>query len=297
MSFRPIPTSSGLFTLALAIIGGGISFVLFKRLLQQQEPAPIFRYLIWVLLALSLTGLIFYWAIVAFRLKYHLNRNGVSIQWGLGQQCIPFKTIKDIMPGQEISPSKPFWGLNLAGLRFGRSHLADYGLLKFRTTAPLQQSLLIITNNESYVISPTQPDAFIKAWQTRRELGPTQEWTTRSQHQWPLTIPLMVDPLVWGLLALAAILGLALFGYIALQYATIPLALPVHFDILGRADRIADKFVLFTLPTAGAIVWLANAILGLLIYRRERVAAYLLWGSSIAMQLCLWVAVLTITAS
>ena len=63
-----------------------------------------------------------------------------------------------------------------------------------------------------------------------------------------------------------------------------------------RADRIADKLVLFTLPAAGAIVWLTNAILGSLIYRREKVAAYLLWGSSIAMQLCLWVAVLTITA-
>ena len=46
---------------------------------------------------------------------------------------------------------------------------------------------------------------------------------------------------------------------------------------------------------AGAIVLGLNTLLGSLIYRREKVAAYLLWGSAIVMQIFLWLAVLTIT--
>ena len=98
------------------------------------------------------------------------------------------------------------------------------------------------------------------------------------------------------MLGSAALLLLALLGYISLNYLDFPQALPIHFDSLGRADRIASRVFLFTLPAAGAIVWGINFILGSLIYRREKIGAYLLWGSTIAMQLGLWMALLTIIA-
>ncbi len=296
MSFDPYPTRSGFITLIIAIISGAATIMLINTLLQQNEPTQIFKYAIWSLIALAVTGVTLYWALIAFKLDYHLNRNGLAIQWGLGQQRIPFNMIENVVPGKNVASSPKFKGVNVGGLRFGWGHLVEYGALKFRATAPLHRSLLIVTTNESYVISPHQSTAFLEAWQTRQSLGPTQQWTTQIQRRWPFTIPLLVDALMWWLLGLSALLCLALFGYIALQYVDLPQALPVHFDSFGRADRIANKLILFTLPAAGIIVWLINAILGSFVYRQEKVAAYLLWGSSIAMQLCLWVAVLTITA-
>jgi uncharacterized membrane protein len=115
------------------------------------------------------------------------------------------------------------------------------------------------------------------------------------RRNWPLNIPLLVDPLTWWLLGTAALICLSLFGYLSLRYPELSPSLPIHFDNFGRADRIVDKLTLFTLPVTGATVWVINAFLGSLIYRREKVAAYLLWGSTVFMQLCLWVAVLTIT--
>lgn len=297
MSFRPYPTRSGLIALTLTTICAVAAIFLVNQLLLQNNPLKIFTYSIWILLAVSLTGLAGYWAFIVFRLNYHLNRNGISIQWGLGRQLIPFKAIEQIISGQHLQSLQPnVKAINIAGLRVGQIQHTDYGQLTFRNTAPLEQSLLIVTNQQAFMISPRQPQAFIEAWQVRRELGPTQNWTTHIQRNWPLNLPLLADPLTWWLLGLAAVLCFALFGYIAWRYADLPIALPVHFNNLGRADRIAGKIVLFSLPAAGALVWLINGVLGILAYAREKIAAYFLWGSTITMQLCLWVATLTITA-
>lgn len=295
MSFQPYPTRSGFIALGVAVIFGAVAIWLVNLLLRQQSPWQTFTLLVGLLLVLDLTGLALYWMLIALRLNYHLTRNGLAIQWGLGQQRIPIGTIKDIIPGKDITTPANFKGLNLGGLHVGRGELSQYGPLKFRSTAPLSQSLLVVTPNQTYVISPQNPNSFLKAWQARQPLGPTQHWTLHTQRQWPLNIPLFADPLTWWLLGAAALLCLALLGYISLRYQDFPPSLPIHFDSLGRADRIADKSTLFVLPAAGAAVWIINTLLGSIIYSREKLGTYLLWGSTIAMQLCLWVAIFTIT--
>jgi len=295
MSFQPYPTRSGFIALGAAVIFGAAAIWLVNLLLRQQSPSQTFTLLVGLLLVLGLTGLALYWMLIALRLNYHLTRNGLAIQWGLGQQRIPISTIKNIVPGKNITTPANFKGLNIGGLHIGRGQLSQYGPLKFRSTAPLSQSLLVVTPNQAYVISPQNPNSFLKAWQDRQPLGPTQQWIPHTQRQWPLNIPLFADPLTWWLLGAAALLCLALLGYISLRYQDFPPSLPIHFNSLGRADRIADKSTLFVLPAAGAAVWIINAFLGSIIYSREKLGTYLLWSSTIAMQLCLWVAIFTIT--
>jgi hypothetical protein len=296
MSFQPYPTRSGFIFLGGAIIFSATAVLLTRSLLQQNEPPSIFILLIGLLAVFALVIITLYWAIVAFKLDYYLNRNGVTIQWGLCQQLIPFRVIKDIVPGQKITARPTFKGIKIAGLYLGWGELSGYGPLKFRTTVSLAESLLVVTAHQTYVISPDQPHAFLKAWQARQNLGPTQEWAEGVRRRWPLNIAVLSDPLTWGLWSLAALICLALLGYICLNYPDLPGSLPVHFNSLGQADRIADKATLFTLPAVGGIVWVINILLGSLFYRQERVAAYLLWSSTIGMQVCLWIAALTITA-
>jgi hypothetical protein len=296
MTFRPYPTHSGFLFLGLALILTAVAFGLTNLLLQQREPPEIFMALIALLVVLAVIGLAVHWTVIVFRLDYHLNRNGLTIRWGLGQQLIPFNGIKTIISGKEIAAPNRLRVANIAGLRFGWGQLPEYGPLKFRATAPLTESLLVVTDRQTYVISPNQPNAFLKAWQTRQTLGPTQQWSEGMRRYWPFNIALLLDPLTWQLLGLAAALALALLGYICLNYSDFPRSLPIHFNDLGQADRIADKMTLFTFPAVAGLAWALNLILGALFYRQEKVAAYLLWGSAIVMQLCLWMAVLTITA-
>jgi hypothetical protein len=295
MTFQPYPTRSGFIFLGIGLIFIGLAYILTYLLLQQDEPPLAFILLVGLLVTLGIIGLMLYGALVVFKLGYHIDRNGLAIRWGLGQQLIPFQSIKAIIPGKDVAPSAEFRAANIAGLHFGRAELPEYGLLKFRATAPLTESLLVVTPNQAYVISPDQPQAFLKAWQVRQNLGPTQQWSESIRRCWPFNTPLILDSLAWRLLGTAAFFCFSLVGYISLNYPELPALLPIHFDSLGQVDRIADKRVLFTLPLVGAIVWGVNLILGSLFYHQEKVAAYLLWGSTIVVQLCLWAAVLMIT--
>jgi hypothetical protein len=68
----------------------------------------------------------------------------------------------------------------------------------------------------------------------------------------------------------------------------------LHFDRLGRADRIGTKMELCALPIIGALILATNLILGALLYRRERAGSYLLWGASAAVQALFWLAAFSI---
>jgi hypothetical protein len=261
----------------------------------QNSLSDIFKLLVGVLIVLGVTGLALYWAVVAFKLHYYLSRNGLAIQWGLAQLLIPFESVTAIVPGKTVSTSPTFRGVNVAGLRFGWGELAEYGSLKFLATTDLAKSLLVVTPQQTYVISPRQPDHFLAAWQARQALGPTQQWVVGLRRSWPLNYPLLTDALTWWFFGLGALACLSLLGYLSMIFAELPRSLPIHFNAFGVADRIADKSALFALPLAGAAMFIINTILGGLIYRWEKVAAYLLWGSAVAMQIFLWVAVLTLT--
>jgi hypothetical protein len=294
MDFYPYRTRSGYVLLGATVLSGLITAMMFDMLLRQQTPPQMFQALLGllVLAALSLTAL--YWTVAVFTLRYHLNRNGLIISWGLGQQRIPFNRIEQIVPGHTITEPATFNGLNLAGLRFGRGRMANLGPLKFWATSPLPQSMLIVTPGQTYVISPSQPAGLLQAWQARRSLGPTQQWAEEIHRRWPLNLTILSDRVARWLLGAAALLLLALLGYISLNYLNIPPSISIHFNSLGQVDLMASKPFVFLLPAVGAMIWGLNLIIGSTIYRYEKMGTYLLWGSTIAVQLGLWGAALTI---
>lgn len=294
MTFRPYPTRSGFFFIGLAFIVVTLAGWLLTRLGQQTDPFIDFWLVIGLLVLIGFTFGLLYLALVAFRLHYHLTRNGLTIQWGLKQYRIPLHSIEQIISGSELSPVLQSGGLNLLGLRWGRSELIGQGVVWLYTTAPLTESLLIVTDTQGYLISPDRPADFILAWQARRPLGPTQQWSPGVRRSWPLSSPLFSDSFLWGLMGLTGFTCLALFGYLFYLLPDLPPVLPLHFNTLGEPDRIAAKTTLLLLPTGGAITGVVNFLLGYTIYWWEKMAAYLLWGGALIMQFCLWGAILTI---
>ncbi|MCB0191429.1 MAG: DUF1648 domain-containing protein [Anaerolineae bacterium] len=255
----------------------------------------IFWLLVAALIALGGVVIAVCLSIIGFKLNYHLNRNGLAIQWGVCRQRIPLNHIEAIIPGDVLEEPIQFKGFNFAGLRIGWGQTEESERITFRTTAPLEKSLLIVTPKKIYVISPQDRQAFLQAWQDRQTLGPTQQWQEEVRRGWPLTIGMLSDPLSWWLIGVAALICLALLGYVSIRYTNLPPSLPIHFNNFGQADRITDKINLFTLPAVGGIALGINIILGGLIHHREKVAAYMLLGSTVTVQIFLWIAMLTIT--
>ncbi len=99
------------------------------------------------------------------------------------------------------------------------------------------------------------------------------------------------DPVAVRVLVLAAGLNLAVWGWLALLYSSLPPFVPLHFDAAGNPDRIVVRREVFTLPAIGLVVFLANTSLGGALYRRLPFASYVLFGGATLVQSLLLVTV------
>ncbi len=123
----------------------------------------------------------------------------------------------------------------------------------------------------------------------------TSRWTSRLPAP---VVQVLQDPYLWALLIVALVVNLGLFAYLIFEISRtppgIPPLVPLHFDASGQADRIEPRDALFSLAQIGLIIILGNIALGGFMYRRERLASYLLAATSILIQVLLWVAAIQI---
>ncbi len=105
---------------------------------------------------------------------------------------------------------------------------------------------------------------------------------------------LLHDHILQILLALALLVVLALFAYLAVRFDALPDNLPLHFDVSGLPDRIDAKTGIFGLPIIGVVVFAVNAVFGVFAHRQQRAAALLLAVSALLVQILIWFAVINI---
>ena len=308
MEFKTSSYRSGFIGLGVVVGLAGLAFGLGSLIvsigeLSVHRPLPLLVLGLGAALVLLLVilVLVLYWSIAALRLRYRLDRNGLVILWGASRLIVPIECIEGITMGDEFVSQggesigwRAFQGIGWAGLRAGRTRLSDNTLAKVFTTSPLVQSAVVLTSDHAYVVSPRAPDAFIEAWRVRRPLGPTQNWQEEEQRSPLLDLHIWRDRVAWILVGLGLLANLALHIYLSLVFDQLPAMLSFHFDALGQADRIAGRIQILRLPQVALLMLVLNLGLGIILYRRQRIAAYLIWGGGLVLQLLVWGAVLTI---
>jgi hypothetical protein len=70
--------------------------------------------------------------------------------------------------------------------------------------------------------------------------------------------------------------------------------LQMRFDPTGQAADIRPRHQVLFIPLAAFGLTLVNLILGIALYRRQQLSAYLLQGASIIMQILFAIALITI---
>ena len=236
-----------------------------------------------VLLSLPWLGLLAYWLYGLFTLQYHLDRNRLFIHWGPTWQIIPLPEIERVEIGPRLASPLRYRGAWWPGYWSGHGQVVDVGLTLFYATSPAARQVILLTPALAYAISPPDPEAFLREFELRRDMGPTQ-LLEQSSHQpgfagWTF----WADRAAQGLLVSGSLMAVALFGRLCWHYAS----LPEQIDYIGR---IGQRSGLFALPVIGLLVLAMNLVLGFLLYRRERVGAYLVWGSVAAVHVLLWLA-------
>jgi hypothetical protein len=243
-----------------------------------------------ILASLLLIAVLAYQLYGLSRSGYDVDRNAVTIQWGAIRQIIPVESIQRIMLATELEYGvSGFRGWRWPGLMQGHGELPEAGLTLFYAATALQNQLILITPTLSYAISPDDMPGFIESIKARYELGPTQAIAQSTAHPAFYDWSLWHDRVAHSLVYAGAALCLLLFGLVAFRYPDLPTMIPLHYNLAGIVDRRGPMSQAFILPLIGSLVLGANTLLGGIFYRREQMAAYLLWGGAIIVQLLLWI--------
>ncbi len=252
---------------------------------------------LFVLGSLIVIGLMGYWISGLVQSAYVLDRNALVILWGESEHIIPLPQVQRVLLGEEVSGCVRFRGIRWPGYWVGYGEIEGLGPVLFYATAPLEEQVILVTPGLAYGISPEDRDGFLQTLHIRMQMGPTQ-WVEQASYgpaftRWEFWRDR--PALVMLVAGLGALLGLT--GLLCFRFPSLPPLIPLHFDALGVPDRLGVRGQIFFIPLIGLIVLTVNGVLGGLLYRYERLAAYLLWGGALAVQILFWAAVLGILAA
>jgi len=278
---------------ALLLVDGGLIAWAASR------PLSFWTFLVvlWVLASLGIIALLGYWLNGLVHSVYALDRNALTIVWGESQHVVPTPLIERVLLGSELEGQLRFRGVRWPGYWVGYGEIEGIGPTLMYATEPPQRQVFIVAQGVAYGISPEDPEGFLRTLQARLQMGPTQRVEPVSKGPAFLEWAFWRDRLGMALLGGAALAVLALFGFLSARFPALPRLLPLHFDATGAPDRLGPRQQVLFLPLIGLVVLAVNGGLGGVLYRRERVAAYLLWGGAGLAQLLLWAAVMGILAA
>ncbi len=266
ITFKPLsPLRSGYVRAALIV---GWLLLLFAISLWVKRPFSFITYLG----GLVLLGLVVLWGVVTYRalalkrLAYTIDRNALRVRWGWSTLVVPMPDITHVYrPGKVQSPRAFAWW------RWPAPHVwtyAEEGRTWYFLATRAPDDLWFFCGDDFCVgLSPEDGEALVREVNRRRALGPSQRlrfgWVPPRPARWR----------IWqDVYALLGWLGGVVFLVL----------------IWGEAARRADLPTPRRLAELATLVFAADWLLGMIAYRRERLAALLLWwGGSIVLAVLL----------
>ena len=291
MTFRPprwIGTFLGLLLLSLAVGAAALGVI--------QLSSVGFSAWIAVWIALPLLGVPAA-LLVAYRIyglltaRYHLDRDGFRMRWGLAVEQVPLGDVLEVrLPGPGETPLAPGRGLWWPGCVVGRRSVAGVGEVEFFATTGPEGLLLVQLPDRWLAISPRDRDGFRQAYVDVVRLGSLERIDALRLRPDFLFNRVWADRWARMLVLAGLVLTLLLLGFLAFQASTLPAEVPFGFDPLGRPETLVSPTRLLLLPMIAGLCWLADLVIGLWLYRKDdqRPLAYGLWGIAVLVAALLW---------
>jgi hypothetical protein len=149
------------------------------------------------------------------------------VRWSGTEQVIPIRDVRRILPvGQIAASTVRRRGLHWPGHERGEGLIPGIGRTRFLATRSLAGQLLLVTPGLAFGISPDNPAGFLKAFESRRELGPNRLLAPEVRRASWFAWPLWSDRTAWLLVGAAVVINLGLFGYLSARFPT-PMVWPI----------------------------------------------------------------------
>ncbi|HQA28228.1 MAG TPA: PH domain-containing protein [Brevefilum fermentans] len=276
-AFYP-PRSAGILLqggLMLAFVGAGGFF--FSR--ASQDPSGV-NFLLYMLIALILLvplPLLGYRLYALNNAVYILRREGLMIRWGLRREDIPLNSIEWMRPANEIGFRLPLPWLRWPGAFLGRRTMAELGQVEY-LSSDLRHMILVATPSRIFAISPEDVRGFMATFQRMNELGSLTPLDAQSVFPQVFIGRVWEDPIGRWLVLGGLGLGLIVLLVVAIAVPGLEEIQWVEPGTTAPGER------LLLLPVLNSLVWIINLGAGTLLYRRGqdlKIAAYILWGTSV----------------
>lgn len=266
--------------------------------LTRSEMGPVFLVSLLVALA-TFTPIPFfvYRAYALFQADYHLDRDSLAIKWGLRVEDIPLTDIEFIRSVDDLTTPLKLPALPLPGGLIGMRRHPDLGVVEF-LASDAKKLLLVATAKRVFVISPENPAALTQTFARATELGSLTPTESKSVYPSFVITQAWASNLARYLWLTTLFLNLGLFVWTSLVIPTIPrVALVPQFAGSELATVPSSQLIIF--PVASLLLSVAGWVAGLYFYRweKERVLAFIVWGSGMVMSLFFLIAVLFIVTT
>ncbi|MCS7059585.1 MAG: PH domain-containing protein [Anaerolineae bacterium] len=229
--------------------------------------------------------------------SYAIDRNAFVIRYGPIRQVIPMGEVQRVIAGSDIAPDMRLLRLPLPGWWIGRGEHPALGKIDLFSTLPLERQIIIVTQAGAYGVSPASMEDFVEAFRVRFQMGPTQLVQPARLQPAFMKWSIWKSPITLGLIVAPIVLNALVFAVSFALFPSLPEQIALHFDASGAPDRFGSPAQIFGPGLIGLGLLIVNLALGAVIYRGERLAAYLIWGGSSGIQLALLVATLTLAFS
>jgi hypothetical protein len=264
-----------------------------------QEPIGL-RSTIYILVAaLAFFPLPFlaYWLYSLSRANYSLDREKLTLSWGLRVEQIPVSEVEWVRPMEALASPPALPVLHLPGLITGVRHHKDLGVVEF-LASDAKAMLMVATSKRVFVISPQDTTGFMEDIQRAIEMGSLSSATQRSVY------PTFVVVLAWeSMLArylwLAGLfLNIGLLGWVTMLIPTLG-SIPLGFLPSGAVGEPVPGAGLILLPVVSLFFFIAGWVAGLTFYHRSelRPLANIVWAGGVFSSVVFLVAVMLIVST
>lgn len=238
-----------------------------------------------------------YRAYSLWRADYHLDRDSLLIHWGLRLEDIPLNDIEWIRPAEDLTTPLTLPALPLPGGLLGLRRHPDLGVVEF-LAADTKKLLLVATAKCIFVISPDNPAGLAQTFARATEMGSLAPAEAKSVYPSFVVTQAWESGLARYLWLSALFLNIGLFIWASLIIPNTPRVAMAPQFVGGELETVPSTQLLI-FPMASLLLAMTGWIAGLYFYRweRERVLAFIVWGSSTLASLLFLLAVLFVVTT
>jgi hypothetical protein len=293
VDFPPLRRGKTLHTglIIILVIATGV----FAWLASKQPISLLFAlYILLVGLFFSPIPFLIYRSYALTHSNYSLDRDKLSITWGLRAELIPISNIEWVRPLAALTGPLPLPFLPLPGSVLGVRHHADLGKIEF-LASDAKNLLLVATARHVFAISPYDQTGFIQNIQRAIEMGSLSPAASQSIYPSFVVVQAWESLLARYFWLAGLFLNIGLLVWVSLMAPTLN-KVTLGFLPSGLPRTPNAGLSLILLPVVSLFFYLAGWVTGLVLYRREdrRSMAKIVWGGGVVASLLFLVAAMVI---